>query len=103
MPRYIIKLQDQDQAWYLEWSTIVDAPVTRGLPLKEFKYQYIDEHGLSALEELEQRLERVEKTGTSAFDRDLEKVILCNRAGPNEERLTKQQLIDKYCTGNSST
>jgi hypothetical protein len=28
MPRYIVRLDDGGTAYYLEWSTIVDAPVT---------------------------------------------------------------------------
>jgi hypothetical protein len=97
MPRYIIKLTDQDESWYLEWSTIVDAPITYGLSLNEFKDWYLEEYGRKGYEELADRLKRVEKTGTSCLISNLEDVLSCNRAGPKETELTKEQLIDKYC------
>jgi len=82
---------------HLEWSTIVDAPVTYGMSLTEFKDWYILEYGRSSIDDLNQRLERVEKTGTSAFDFSLDSILSCNRAGPKETELTKEELIEKYC------
>lgn len=37
MGRAIIKLNDGKRDWYLEWSTVVDAPVTYGMSLKGLK------------------------------------------------------------------
>lgn len=79
---------------YFEWSTIVDAPITYGLSLDEYKQYYKEEYGLLSFEhELPQRLERVEKTGTSAFNDSVEDIISFNRAGPKESCLTKEELI----------
>lgn len=97
MPRYIIKLTDGDDSWYMEWSTIVDAPVTPGCSLEEFKDWYLGEYGRKGFEELPERLKRVEKTGTSSLVSTLKGIIEGNRAGNNETCLTKEQLIDKYC------
>jgi hypothetical protein len=94
MPRYIIKLADK----YLEWSTIVDAPVTNGMSLEEFKEYYKSEYGVQGLNGLEERLKRVEEKGTSSiYEGSVDEVISGNRAGDNEKKLTKEEIIEKYC------
>jgi hypothetical protein len=40
MGRFICKFEDKDDVYYLEWSTVVDAPVTFGMSLEEFKEYY---------------------------------------------------------------
>lgn len=69
MSRYIIKLTDKRDLkdYYLEWSTIVDAPVTYGMYLEGFKAYYQQEYGRSGMRELPERLKRVEEKGTSAY------------------------------------
>lgn len=99
MPRFICKVAEGDQVWYLEWSTVVDAPVTFGMSLEDFKAYYKDEYGRSSLDELEKRLERVEAKGTSSMIHDsAEDVMDWNRAGKDGSSLSRQQLIDVYCT-----
>jgi hypothetical protein len=46
MPTYICKFQDGEKAYYLEWSTIVDAPITTGMSLQEFKQHYCGSGGV---------------------------------------------------------
>ena len=100
MGHSIIKLNDGTRDYYLEYSSIVDAPVTNGMTLEEFKEYYRDEYGRDGFERLGQRLERVEMKGTSNYsDESVDDTILCNRAGKKETRLTKQQIIDVYCHG----
>jgi hypothetical protein len=99
MPSYICKFSTSDKSYYLEWSTIVDAPVTYGMSLEEFKTFYYAEYGLHAMDELEERLRRVELTGTSSrMDSSLDSLIEFNRAGNGEKQLTKEQIIKRYCT-----
>lgn len=94
MGRFIVKLENH----YLEWSTITDSPVTFGVPLNVFKHYYRDEYGESSAAELERRLERVEKQGTSSRSgHTVEDLIAGNRAGPNEARLTLEEIIKAYC------
>lgn len=94
MARYIIKIKDK----YLEWSTVVDAPVTICATLDDFKEYYIAEHGKASIGELAYRLARVEAKGTSShIHGSLEDCIVGNRAGDNEETLTLDEIYEKYC------
>jgi hypothetical protein len=102
MPSYIIKLGGK----YLEWSTISDAPNTYGMDLDEFKDWYIKRELQNIESDLKARLRRVEKYGTSLNDTNkqlcmdfLDVLISENRCGPNEEPLTKSQIIEAYCKG----
>ena len=98
MPRYIIKLQDVDRDYYLMWSTIVDAPITFGLTLGQFRDWYQAEYGKAGLTEFPERMLRVEQKGTSSnMHPSAEKVIGYNRAGPDETCLTREQILEKYC------
>lgn len=98
MPNYIVKLTQGDKSWYLEWSTIVDAPITYGMTLEEFRQWYREEYGRDGISKLEERLERVERTGTSSFQRfELEHLLEMNRAGVKESCLTKGEIIQHYC------
>lgn len=91
MPRYLCKVQDGDKAYYMEWSTITDSPVTTGMPLEELKEQYCDD-------DFEDRMKRVEAKGTSSrLDDSFDKLISGNRAGKNESCLSKEQIIEWYC------
>ena len=65
MPRYIIKLPTPIGDRYLEWSSIVDAPITYGLTLEEFTDYYRSEYGDQGMRDLPDRMARVEATGTS--------------------------------------
>lgn len=100
MPKYIIKLHDDktEEDYYMEWSTVVDAPVTRGTDKEDFMEYYLSRYGTSSREDLESRMERVEQKGTSAYDdSDVDETIKYNRAGVDESVLTKEQIIEKYC------
>lgn len=98
MSRFIVKLNDGHRDFYLEWSSVVDAPVTYGLSLDEFKSYYREEYGNSSMAEFERRLDRVNLRGTSCFTADsAEQLVKYNRAGKGETCLTLEQIIDAYC------
>jgi hypothetical protein len=101
MPRHIIKLTDKEtkEDFYLEWSTVVDAPITNGMTLEEFEVYYQQEYGEAELKYLEKRLERVEKKGTSSLlgGHTLEDLISINKAGDGETKLSMEEIIQKYC------
>lgn len=101
MPRYIMKLTDEKEKkdYYLEWSTIVDAPVTFGMELGEFREYCRHEYGQNGLRDFDERIARANEKGISAyppFD-DMNSYFRYNRAGGNETTLTKEQIIEKYC------
>ncbi|MEM9944684.1 MAG: hypothetical protein AAF810_01280, partial [Cyanobacteria bacterium P01_D01_bin.36] len=88
--------------YYLEWSTVVDAPVTSGMSLAEFKKIYKREYGEKAFrEDFDCRMARVNDHETSAFDETLSELISGNRAGDGDE-LTYKEIIQKYCLGKNN-
>jgi len=104
MPRYIVKIPHKGQDYYMDWSTIVDAPVTHGMPLEEYKIYYRDEYGRQAFEgfEFEQRMKRVEEKGTSSMmHENVEDLVSYNRAGDKEACLDLQGIIQRYIVDRS--
>ena len=97
MGKSIIKLSGEGRDFYLEWSTIVDAPVTYGMSLEEFEEYYKEEYGNKGINQLPARLERVERTGCSAFNTTLDSLLACNKAGDNEVKISKEEIYRKYC------
>jgi len=100
MPRYIVKLVDatNNKDYYLEWSTVVDAPVTHGMGLTQFTEYYQQEYGQSGMDGFDDRLKCVHEKGTSARYYDsAEDLVSFNRAGPGESPLTYEELVLYYC------
>ncbi len=98
MGRCIIKLSRGGEDWYMEWSTVSDGPGW-GYCLETFKLLWGERFGSEGLRELEERLVRVEAKGTSMLDhKNVDETIAFNRAGPKGGCLTKNQIIDRYCT-----
>ena len=99
MPRLIVKLHDKqtNQDFYMEWSTIVDAPVTYGMPLDAFINYYRDEYGKSGINDLPTRLERVKKNGISSYIGTLSSLLSINQAGENGKHLSIEEILDNYC------
>lgn len=95
----IIKLTDpkDNKVYYLEWSTIADAPLTYGASLEDFKRYYKKEYGKHGMKTLEDRLARIEKYGSSSSLERLESLLNFNRAGAYETRLDLEGLLNKYC------
>lgn len=92
MPRFIVRIK----GYYLDWSTIVDAPVTFGMPLNEFREYHRAEYS-SQHSAFDERLARVAATGASAKNSTLEDLLVCNRAGPGEDELTLDEIYTAYC------
>ena len=92
MPRGLIKIKDK----YFEWSTITDSPVTNGMTKEELKKYTNEVYGKQGLMDFEERIERTKKTGTSYHGESLDSLISINRAGKNEETLTKDEIYEIY-------
>ncbi len=94
MGRYIVKLVN----CYFEYSTIVDAPVTFGMSHKEFIDHYRAEYGNDGMRDLNNRLTSVERYGSSHIEgRSAEDILFLNRAGPNDDELTVDEIHKAYC------
>ena len=96
MGKAIVKIKDK----YFEWSTNVDAPVTLGMSKSQLETYVKQRYGLSGAAELDERLKRVEDKGHSFLGYygtlTLDELIAANRAGDNENELTKEQIYNKY-------
>lgn len=92
MSRFIVRLRDH----YMEWSTVSDAPTTKLMPLDRFLKWYRRTYSESGMKELPERMERVERTGTSAYHETAESVITGNRAGLGETALTLDEIYECY-------
>jgi hypothetical protein len=88
MPRFIVEIRnpdDESDRRLLEWSTVVDAPVTYGMTEAQFRASYREEYGSRGMLGLDARLERVRQHGTSCVEPcTVEYLTAGNRAGPNE-------------------
>jgi|SRR5271155_2194696 len=83
---------------YLEWSSIVDAPVTYGMNRETLRRYVKEENGNEGLRTFNERLDRADRKGTSSFmEKNVKETISCNRAGKGETRLTMDQIVDFYC------
>jgi hypothetical protein len=91
MPKFICYYD----GWYLDWSTVVDAPVTFGVRSPE---AYAEFYTDGPLTELPARMMRARRQGTSAqFRQTFEELVSFNRAGYRETHLTLDQIIQIYC------
>jgi hypothetical protein len=82
---------------YVEWSTVVDAPVTPTLTLSQL-WEYIRaEYGNAGAERLPERLARCEQHGTSSVNgTTVDELLSCNRAGPKESHITRAEIVRRY-------
>lgn len=96
--RHLCKFTNGDKAYYLEWSTVADAPTTFGMSLGEFRRYYRMQYGRAAMGEFDRRMERVEAKGTSSMIHDsLDELLEGNRAGKGESHLSREEIVDWYC------
>ena len=100
MGRFIIKLHDEGTDYYLEWSTVVDAPVTYGLTRQEFEEYYRKQYGQVGMDGLADRMTRVDRVGTSSclsWHKSADDHLSGNRAGPDETEATRDEILARYC------
>lgn len=92
MARTIIKLND----WYLVWSSIMDAPIAC---CKEDQLSNaITEFFTSTSSVIERMMNNLRMTGSSSLiGSSASAIIACNRAGPHEKPLTKDEIYRAYC------
>src|SRR5262245_2894012 len=94
MPRYLVKLDDDA---YVEWSTVVDAPVTHVVTRAE-TIRWNQRQGCT-LPEAQERTARTDKNGHSAMwfsPESTEQLIAGNRAGEGESELSLAEILEQY-------
>lgn len=87
---------------YNLYTTIADgACYESALTLEQLKEALRFEGGQAAIDALPARLERAHATGCSSVRGEtLAECIECNRAGPNETRLSVDEFVARYLTLN---
>ncbi len=102
----IIKLvDDQDgQEYYMEWSSMADAPLSYGMPLIEFREHYKEHYGTTGLHVFDTiDLPQIIKKGhnvknvPAGVDYIQVECIDTNRAAGGESKLSKEDLIQIFC------
>lgn len=89
---YIVKHRVAGRERYLVWSTVVDAPVTYGLSLRQLRIFWRGEYGRVGLESLDSDLARGHRVmSVASIARGPS-----NRAGAEETSLSVAQIVDYY-------
>lgn len=87
-----------DREFFLIWSSVVDAPITYGMSREELVEHIREQYGRSGLDALPERIARAERAGTSSrIHASLDEETDFNRAGMDETRLTRDQIVAMYC------
>lgn len=96
MPKFVVKLKDK----YLEWSTVVAAPVTRGMTREQMARYLFQRETELAERNVEEVLSKADEYGTSRFpwEEGVRTAIVDNRAGDDEVEITLDEIYEKYCT-----
>lgn len=85
---------------YNVYSTVADGfYFESALSLERLQSWVQSEYGAKGLAELPARLERAHKNGHSSMvfiDEDLDRFLLCNRAGDNEKHLSTSECIKRF-------
>lgn len=100
MGRCVVKLAPDK---YVEWSSIVDAPVTCVLTRAQMVTHLNFRYGFDKRVDIVDRMQRADTFGTSLSDESrsnygtsTEEFIRGNRAGPNETEIRLDEIITKY-------
>lgn len=96
MGRFIVKLAEDE---YVEWSTVVDAPVTVIHTREEIAEYLLEEHGRIYAEKIPGWLARADEKGYSARGyggASLSDVLADNRAGNDGSELALEEIREQY-------
>ena len=89
VPSYIAKFGEEQ---YLIWSTIVDAPTTDLMTRDEIRAEWLFRYGThNNIDLTEGWITKADKFGCSSGE-SIEDLIVCNRAGENEECLSLEEI-----------
>jgi hypothetical protein len=98
MPRII--LYHEPTELYLEYSTVVDAPVTVAVPRDEMHSYLVKRYGegVDGETSTDSRLDRAKAVGSSELwtTNTLEEAVYCNHAGRDGTRMSYEQFVDWF-------
>lgn len=101
MVRLCFKIHDEksDKDYFLEWSSIVDSFVTRGMSEAEYHEYFISEYGRSYADQINSDIERINKTGSNSRTgmTTLQSILDFNCCGENDEKLNLEEILIQYC------
>lgn len=104
MGRITVAVDDGEARYYMEWSSNVEAPITRGMRLMEFLAHHRAEYGEIGNRLLNDKLDRVNRHGTSCRrPTSFADFIVGNRAGLHETEATEEQIVSHYIRGMPKT
>jgi flavin-dependent dehydrogenase len=89
MPNVYVVLRSDGDAWLLEWSTTLDAPLRPGVPVAN-----ADRRDGDVVQALRSATSAILPSGITISG---EANIVVNRAGADETILTIKQIIEYYC------
>ena len=93
MPQRIVRLKDR----YLEWSTLVDAPVSQAMTREKLDAYMRNRLGDTYMEQTHPlRMKTVDKWGTSREGLTAEELVAYNRAGPDESSISIDEILQRY-------
>lgn len=97
MAKFFIKINDGKRDWYLHWSTVVDAPTSRGMSYEELKKYVEEKDGENGLKLFDSNSKNFDRTGTSSPGITLDDLLCHNRAGVNETTANKEEILNGFC------
>jgi hypothetical protein len=100
MGRFLMKLPDER---FVEWSTVVDAPVTYSMTEAELTAWHLEEFGRREHEQnFQDRLDRLKKFGTSLkLPESAADAAIANRAGEGEAEISLSEIAMRYHPNNA--
>lgn len=92
MGSFVVRLAE---GRYVKWSNTVDAPVSPVLD-RSALVELLEAEDQLTFSQADQLLTLADDNGTSDPATDLETLLETNRAGPNEESLTVEEILRRY-------
>ena len=80
---------------FLEWSSIIDAPICFGMDAVAFRDWCVAKYGTEGAWNLQRRMDDAVTYGSSA-KQSLKEIVWHNRAGPGEGQMTVEDVIRFY-------
>ncbi len=84
---------------FMEWTSVSDSPRSPLLTEEQFITYWRKEYGWNRMWDLPKILSDVKRKGTSALGHTVDEILRDNRAGKNEEKLSRKEIIAAFsCT-----